>query len=139
MALPGEVLGQGDSTRLGFCTGEDVSERNEELGKLPDTQELASGLDGVGSLGSHKQDGLVRAHPARENQVTSQQHTYTVKTKIQICYVTSISEDLSHSNLLVSKPVLPRPAWQWTASFPSWTAKDMTFTMSRIVVRDATP
>lgn len=81
MSLPGEVLGQGDSTRLGFCTGEDVSERNKELSKLPDTQELASGLDGVGSLGSHKQDGLVRAHPARENQIASQQHTYTMKTK----------------------------------------------------------
>lgn len=84
MALPGEVLGQGDSTRLGFCTGEDVSEGNKELSKLPDTQELASGLDGVGSLGSHKQDGLVRAHPARENQITSQQHTYTIRTKTQI-------------------------------------------------------
>lgn len=76
VALSGKVLGQGDGTRFGFCTGEDTSERNQELGELPDTQQLASGLNGVGSLGSHKQDGLVSVHPGRENQVTSEQHTY---------------------------------------------------------------
>lgn len=81
VALPGEVLRQGDGTCFGFCTGEDTSKRNQELGKLPDTEQLASGLDGVGSLGSHKQDGLVSSHPGCEDQVTGQQHTY-MKNKI---------------------------------------------------------
>lgn len=80
MSLPGEILQQGDSTRLGLCTGEDISERNQELGKLPDTEELASSLNGVWSFGPHKEDCLVSTHPAGENQVTSQQHTYMRET-----------------------------------------------------------
>lgn len=100
VALPGKVLRQGDGTRFRFCTGEDASERNQELGKLPDTQQLASGLNGVGSLGSHKKDGLVSAHPGRENQVTSEQHTYTMKdlNKIRNLDFSRIS-DLSNSML----------------------------------------
>lgn len=79
VVLPGKVLGQGDSTCFWFCTGEDTSERDQELSKLPNTQQLPSGLNRVGSLGSHKQDGLVSAHPGRENQVTSEQHTYVMR------------------------------------------------------------
>ncbi|TNN79708.1 hypothetical protein EYF80_010082 [Liparis tanakae] len=66
VALADEVLRQGDGTRLGFCTGEDAPEGNQELGELPDAQQLASGLDGVGPLGSYEQDGLVGAHPGPE-------------------------------------------------------------------------
>lgn len=36
-------------------------------------------------------------------------------------------------------PVLPRPAWQWTATLPSATAKAKTFTPSMMPTRDDTP
>ena len=72
VALASQVLGQRNSVGSGFCAGEHVPQRNQELGELPDTQQLASGLDGVGPLGSDKQDGLVRTHTRGEHQITRQ-------------------------------------------------------------------
>lgn len=74
MSLPGEVLRQSDGAGFGFCAGENAPQGNQELGKLPHAQQLASGLDRVGSLCSHKQDSLVCVHPGGKDQVTRQEH-----------------------------------------------------------------
>lgn len=65
--LAGQVLGQGDRVCRGLAAREDVTERDQELGELPDTQQLPPGLDGVGPFGSDKQNRLVSTHSGGKN------------------------------------------------------------------------
>lgn len=65
--LAGQVLGQGDCVCLGLAAREDVAEGDQELGELPDAQQLPPCLDGIGPFGSDKQNCLVSTHSGGKN------------------------------------------------------------------------